>query len=62
MSDPRLTQSPRALRDSTEDAEAYAKCKVQFDTNDSRHDPVKDDAWDFLGGGHGPEGFWSDDR
>jgi hypothetical protein len=32
MADKRLTHSPRALRDSTENAEKFAKAKVQYET------------------------------
>ena len=52
-SNPRLTQSPRSLRDSTENAGRYAKGEVQTDMGSTspRRDPINDVAWEHLGKG-----------
>jgi hypothetical protein len=51
MADKRLTQSPRALRESTNDAEKYAKGEVQLNMNAPRKSggPENEDAWEKSG-------------
>jgi hypothetical protein len=49
---PRLTQSPRALRSSTDDAEKYSKGVVNFEhfrRPDSKADPINAGAWKHQG-------------
>lgn len=47
----RLSQSPRALRDSTENPDKHAKGSVPRGWNDPepKHDPVNDHAWTIRG-------------
>jgi hypothetical protein len=53
VADKRLTQSPRALRSSTEDPERFTKGDVNFEnfrSPDSKSDPMNAGAWKHQGG------------
>jgi hypothetical protein len=53
MADKRLTQSPRAMRGSTNDPEAHSKGEVQLGMNSPKKDggPENEGAWEHFGKG-----------